>query len=223
MLARLALASIVLAAGAASAESWHAERLTSGAGIAPRMERLWSKDAALRAEIVIGGHPVITYVKGDRYVVVDALTGKGTSILRNPKSVAEDAKRGRPFGKEQEILTSRGAEKVKTEGSGEGACDLYRLTDQAGRREVCVTTTPEKLPMFVKAWDRQSGAESETRYLAWSKDLEGKGTTMADSFFAPDPRVTLETLTFEAFMAKAQAGENAAVGPIFFPDLLVGR
>ena len=44
-----------------------------------------------------------------------------------------------------------------------------------------------------------------------------------DSFFAPDPRVTLESFTYEAFMAKAQAGETAAVAPIMFPDLLVGR
>lgn len=223
MLARLAVASLLLAASAASADSWQAERLTSGAGGPPRIERLWSKGAAFRGEIVLGGHDVITYVQGDRYVVVDALTGKGTAIQRNPKAVAQDASRGRPFGNEQQLLVKAGGEKVKTEGEGEGACDLYRLTDEAGRREVCVTTTPEKLPVYVKAWDRQSGAESETRYLAWSKDLEGKEVTMADSFFSPDPRVALTAITYDAFMAKAQAGENAAVGPILFPELLVGR
>jgi hypothetical protein len=186
------------------------------------MERLWSKDAALRSEVVLGGHAVITYVKGDRYVVVDALTGKGTSIQRSAKAIAEDAKRGRPFGTEQQILVARGAEKVKTEGTGEAACDLYRLTDQSGRREVCVTTK-EQLPLVVRAWDRQSGAESETRYLAWSKDLEGKSVAIADSFFSPDPRVSIESLDFDAFMAKAQAGESAAVAPILYPELLVGR
>jgi hypothetical protein len=209
-------------ASAASAQSWHAERLTTGAG-APRVERLWSKGAAMRAELVLGGHLVITYVKGDRYVVVDGLTGKGTSIQRNPKAIAEDAKRGRPFGSEQELLIAMGAEKVKTEGAGDGACDLYRITDQAGRREVCVTTDGEKLPLVVRGWDRKSGAESETRYIGWSKDLEGKNVAIADSFFTPDPRIALESFTFEAFMAKAQAGENAAVAPILYPDLLVGR
>jgi hypothetical protein len=213
MLPRLALALLAFAASAAAADSWHAERLTSGAGGPPRAERLWSKGPALRAEIVLGGHAVITYVKGDRYVVVDALTGKGTSIQRGPNAIAADAKRGRPFG----------AEKVKTEGSGESACDLYRITDQAGRREVCVTTSPEQLPVYVHAWDRESGSESETRYLAWSKDLEGKDVTIADSFFTPDPRVTLESFSYDAFMAKAQAGESVAVAPIMFPDLLIGR
>jgi len=223
MLPRLALALLGFAASAAAADSWHAERITSGAGSQPRVERLWSKGAALRAEIVLGGHVVITYVKGDRYVVVDALTGKGTSIQRSPKSIADDAKRGRFFGTEQQSLVAAGAEKVKTEGSGEGACDLYRITDQAGRREVCVTTSKEQLPLYVRAWDRQSGAESETRYLAWAKDLEGKDVAISDSFFTPDPRVTLESLTFDAFMAKAQAGESAAVAPILYPELLVGR
>lgn len=222
MFPRLALMMFALAASTASADSWHAERLTSGAG-APRVERLWSKGAALRAELVLGGHVVITYVKGDRYIVVDALTGKGTSILRSAKAIAEDAKRGRPFGTEQQTLMTLGAEKVKTEGTGEGACDLYRITDQSGRREVCVSTGEEKLPLVARAWDRQSGAESETRYIAWSKDLEGKNVTIPESFFTPDPRITLESFTFEAFMAKAQAGESIAVAPILYPELLVGR
>lgn len=223
MLARLAVVLLGLAAGAASAESWHAERVTSGPGAPPRVERMWSKGPAFRAEIVIAGHSVITYVKGDRYVVVDALTGKGTSIQRSPKATAQDATRGRPFGTEQQLLVAAGAEKVKTEGEGAGACDLYRITDQAGRREVCVTTSPEKLPIYVLGWDRKSGAESETRYLGWSKDMEGKGVVIPDSFFTPDPRIELTSFTFDAFMAKAQAGENVAVGPILYPELLIGR
>jgi hypothetical protein len=223
MLFRLALVLLGFTATAAAADSWHAERLTSGAGGPPRTERLWSKGTALRAEIVLGGHAVVTYVKGDRYVIVDALTGKGTSILRNPKAVAEDAKRGRPFGNEQQLLLAVGAERVKTESPEEGGCELYRITDQAGRREVCVTTGKDSLPVYAKAWDRKTGAESETRYLAWSKDLEGKDVTIPDSFFAPDPRVSLESITFDAFMAKAQAGENAAVAPVLYPELLAGR
>lgn len=222
MLTRLAPLLLGLVASAALADSWHAERITSGGGT-PRVERLWSKGSALRAEIVFGGHSIITYVKGDRYIVVDALTGKGTSIQRSPKAIGEDAKRGRPFGAEQQLLVAAGAEKVKTEGSGEGACDLYRVTDQAGRREVCVSTGAEHLPLVVRAWDRKSGAESETRYLAWAKDLEGKDVVIPDSFFSPDPRVALESVTYEAFLAKAQQGESAAVAPILYPELLVGH
>jgi hypothetical protein len=223
MLARFVLVLLGFAATTATADSWHAERLTSGAGAPPRVERMWSKGGAFRAEIVLGGHTVITYVNGDRYVVVDALTGKGTSIQRSPKAIALDATRGRPFGTEQQLLVAAGAEKVKTEGEGAGACDLFRITDQAGSREVCVTTTPEKLPIYVRAWDRKSGAETETRYLGWSKDLEGKDVAISDVFFTPDPRISMTTLDYDAFMAKAQAGESAAVAPILYPDLLVGR
>jgi len=217
------LIALALAAGAAAAETWHAERVTSGAGGAPRVERLWSKGPALRAEIVLGGHAIVTYVKGDRYVVVDTLTGKGTSIQRNAKAIAEDAKRARPFGNEQPALVALGAEKVKSEGAGDAVCELYRITDQAGRREVCVSTGKEQLPLVLRVWDRKSGAESETRYLAWSKDLEQQGATIPDSFFSPDPRIALESLTQEAFLAKAQSGEPAAVAPILYPELLVGR
>jgi hypothetical protein len=221
---RLAASLITFAfVSGAAAETWHAERVTSGAGGVPRVERLWSKDAALRAEVVFGGHSIVTYVKGDRYVVVDTLTGKGTSIQRSAKAIAEDAKRARPFGNEQTALVALGAEKVKSEGAGEGACDLFRITDQGGRREVCVSTGKEQLPIVLRVWDRKSGAESETRYLSWSKDLEQQGTTIADSFFAPDPRIALESLTHEAFLAKAQSGEPVAVGPILYPELLVGR
>jgi hypothetical protein len=229
MLDRLAFAALLFAAGAigaasaAAADSWHAERVTTAAGASPRVERLWSKGPALRAEIVLAGHAVVTYVKGDRYVVVDALTGKGTSIQRSPKAVAEDATRGRPFGGEQKVLVAAGGEKVKTEGTGDAACDLYRITDQAGRREVCVSTGKEQLPIFARAWDRHSGAESETRYLAWSRDLEGKDIALSDSFFSPDPRVTLTSYSFDDFMAKAQAGESVSVGPILYPELLIGR
>lgn len=200
-----------LVAAAASAETWHAERLTSGSG-PPRVERLWSKGAWFRAEIVYGGHPLLTYVKGDRYVMVDAATGKGVSIQRSPKSIAADASRGRPFGNEQQLLEKLGGEKVKAD-APEAACDLYRLTDQSGRREICVSTGAEKLPLYTKAWDRESGNESETRYLGWEKALD-----LSDDFFSPDPRIQLESVTYEAYAAKP-----SGPAPAMYPELLHGR
>ena len=213
---RLAALLLGLSAAAASAQTWHAERLTAGGGAPPRVERLWSKGAWLRAEVTFGGHPIQTFVKGDRYVIVDAMTGKGISIQRSPKSVAADASRGRPFGQEQKAITSAGGEKVKTEGQGSGACDLYRLTDQAGRREVCVSTGEDKVPLVARIWNRQSGAESEIQYLAWAKDVPAE-----DAFFAPDPRVQLESFTTDAYLEKARQG---AVGPapVMYPELLLG-
>ncbi len=208
----LALASI---AATANAETWHAERITSGA--APvRVERLWSKGPWLRAEVVFGGHPIVTIVKGDRYVMVDGLTGKGISIQRSPMAIAGDATRARPFGNERASLTALGGEKVKTEGEGAAACDLYRLTDPAGRREVCVSGE-DALPVFQRAWDRATSNESETRYIAWLKGIE-----IVDGFFAPDPRATLESFTYEAYVAKAQK-EPVGPAPALYPELLHGR
>jgi hypothetical protein len=214
---RLAVLGVGLAlAGAAHAETWHAERITTG-GAPVRVERLWSKGPWLRAEVVFGGHPIVTYVKGDRYVMVDGVTGKGVSIQRSPQAVALDAKRTRPFGNEREQITSRGGEKVKTEGTGEGACDLYRLSDEVGRREVCVGTGADALPIFTRAWDRASGAESETRYIAWLKAVE-----ITDSFFSPDPRVTLESFSYDAYVAQARR-EAVGPAPALYPELLHGR
>lgn len=217
MASRLALLIIGWGfASAAFAETWHAERISSGA--APvRVERLWSKGPWLRAEVVFGGHPIVTLVKGDRYVMLDSVTGKGVSIQRSPKAIAQDAQHARPFGNEREMITARGGEKVKTEGAGETACDLYRLTDQAGRREVCVSTSADALPVFLRAWDRATSSETETRYIAWLKAIE-----IADSFFAPDPRVTLESFSYEAYVAKAQR-EAVGPAPALYPELLHGR
>ncbi len=213
MLSRLTARLVLsLVAASAAAETWHAERLGNGGGAGPRAERLWAKGPWLRAEIVYAGHPILTYVKGDRYVIVDAATGKGVSIQRNPKSVAGDATRGRPFGNEHDILVKLGGEKVKTEGA-EVACELFRLTDQSGRREVCVSTGEEKLPLYTKAWDRESGNESETRYLAWEKKVD-----LSDDFFSPDPRVQLESVTYEAYTAKP-----SGPAPAMYPELLHGR
>lgn len=213
----LAALLLGLTAAAASAQTWHAERLTAGGGAPPRVERLWSKGAWLRSEVTLGGHPIQTFVKGDRYVIVDALTNKGISIQRSAKSIADDAKRGRPFAQEQRAIVAAGGEKVKTEGQGAGACDLYRLTDQAGRREVCVSTSEDKVPLVARAWNRQSGSESELTYISWAKDISAD-----DAFFAPDPRVQLESFTTDEYVAKARDG---AVGPapVLYPELLLGN
>jgi hypothetical protein len=205
----LALSSSALAG------TWHAERITSGS--APvRVERLWSKGPWLHAEVVFNGHPILTLVKADRYVMIDAITSKGISIQRSPKAIAQDVGRARPFGNEREAISLRGGEKVKTEGTGDAACDLYRLTDQAGRREVCVSAGAEPLPVFSRAWDRATSSETETRYLSWMKDVE-----IADAFFSADPRVALESFTYEAYLAKAQR-EPVGPAPALYPELLHG-
>jgi hypothetical protein len=206
------LFGFVFGAGA-HAETWHAERITTGGGPV-RVEQLWSKGPALRAEVVVSGHPIITLVKGDRYFIVDGLAGKGISIQRSPQAIANDAKTTRPFGNERTVLTGQGGEKVA---STDANCDLYRLSDTSGRREVCVSKDDQALPVFSRVWDRQSGFEAETRYTAWLKAMD-----ISDNFFTPDPRWSIESLTYDDYVARSR---QQAVGPApaFYPELLHGR
>jgi hypothetical protein len=190
-------------------ESWYAERI--GTGDSPvRVEHLWSKQAALRSETVFAGHPILTLVKGNRYLIIDRLTRHGISVERSPEAVAEDAGRTRPFGDES------GGEQVRTEEIGGRSCDLYRLTDGRGRREVCVSQDAEQLPLVERVWNRQSGARAETRYLEWTHKM-----TIGDAFFEPDPRVTLEHYTYEAYL-EAIAKQRVGPAPPFHPRLLHG-
>jgi len=57
------------------AQTWHATTFVSSpAGF--RVIDYWSKGDWMRANTLISGHPITTLVRGDRYVVFDALTGE---------------------------------------------------------------------------------------------------------------------------------------------------
>lgn len=189
---------------AGASNVWYAERISTGD--APvRVEHFWSKGKRLRAETVFLGHPIVTLVAGERYVMYDRLTRRGVSIQRSARAVQEDARRERPFGNELETLLAGGGEKVRTEDLAGRTCDLYRLTDGEGRREVCVTQDEVRLPLFRRVWLRQSGRSAESRYLEWSRELE-----VEDAFFEPEPDVTLEHFTYDEYTRRAP---NERIGP----------
>jgi hypothetical protein len=212
-LAMLLTAAPVVAQGAPSA--WYAERITSG-DIPVHVEHLWSKGSKFRAEMVLGGHPIVTLVSGERYITVDRLSNTGVSIQRSPKAIREDATRGRPFGNEWIALEADGGEKVSTETIAGRECDLYRLTDEGGRREVCVSQNETRLPLLYTVWQRGSGREARTHYLDWTS-----GLTLLDDFFEPDSAVTLEHLTYDDYLLRA-AKEQIGPAPPFFRELLHG-
>lgn len=194
---------------------WYAERISTGD--APvRIEHFWSKGPRLRSETVFLGHPIVTIVSGERYMVIDRLNRSGVSIQRSPRAIREDVKRGRPFGNELEALLTSGGEKVRTEEMAGRPCDLYRMTDGEGRREVCVTQDELRLPLFRRVWLRESGQSAESRYLEWSRDLE-----IEDAFFEPDPGVTLEHITYEDYVRRAP-NERIGPAPPLHADLLHG-
>jgi hypothetical protein len=200
---------------AAEPPVWYAERISTGD--APvRIQHFWSKGPRLRSETVFLGHPIVTIVSGERYIVIDRLTRSGVAIQRSPRAIQEDAKRGRPFGNELQGLLGAGGEKVRTEEMAGRACDLYRVTDGEGRREVCVTQDEERLPLFGRVWLRESGQSAESRYLEWSRDLE-----IHDAFFEPGPGVTLEHVGYDEYVRRAPT-ERIGPAPPLHADLLHG-
>jgi hypothetical protein len=198
---------LLCVAAPAWSETWYVEQVA--AGERPLVvTHLWAKGAWLRSEVVFFGHPIQTFVRGDRYVIVDALLGTGVSIQRSPRAVAADAAGARPFAREHEQLLRIGGERVREERIGNGACTLFRASFGSGSMEVCVAQ-PDELPTFVRYYARDSQKSAETRYVDWQKGLE-----LRDDFFAPDPRVALQSYTYEAYVAAVAKGPVGPAPPL---------
>lgn len=198
------------------AETWYARRLTLG-DTPLRVEHFWSKGRRMRAHTVVAGHPLITIVNGDRYYVLDALTGKGIGIRRSPRALRADEKGGRPFGNEAKRLLDKGAEKVKTERLAGALCDVYRITDSRGRREVWITQEAPHVPLRIEVFDRSSGRTGRNDYLDWSQSLE-----IPDAFFEPDPRFEMELVEYEDYLTRSADGP-VGPAPVLYSDLLHGK
>jgi len=214
----VALTLLLLAAPAVAQETpntWYAERIISG-DTPPIVEHLWSKGPKLRAETVIRGHPYVTLVNGERYMTLDKILKTGVSIQRSPGAIREDAERSRPFGNEGSILQKAGGEKVSVEKVGGRQCELYRLTNNEGRQEVCVSRDQARLPLQFKVWRRKSGKEALTRYLDWTSGLE-----IPDDFFEPDSSVKIEHISHKDYLRRA-GQEQIGPAPPFYRELLHG-
>ena len=100
-------------AGSAAAQeaAWWTQRMTFGAGPA-FIENLWAKGRRMRAESIVEGRRIVTYVDDKHYAIVDDLGKAGVSIGRSEHSIGQDAKRKRPFVTElDEIVKQGGAKK----------------------------------------------------------------------------------------------------------------
>jgi hypothetical protein len=215
-LAALALCGV--GAGAApEPRTWHAETLSSGPqGVT--VTQYWSKGVdKMRAETVIGGHRLVTLVNGELYYAMDVTAGTAVAIKRSKRALAEDRQRSRPLGLEGFVIKARGGEKVASETLSGRLCDVWRLTDERGRREVWVQHEPAKemLPLRVQIYNRQAGAEIRTDYLQWASGLE-----LAERLFLPDPALTLQRLEYDEYVKRSGAGE--ALVPVLHAHLLHG-
>ena len=203
------------ARAATPAPSWFALALAhSEVGI--NVAYFWSKGPKLRAETVIAGRKIVSLVNGDTYYAYDATGREGVAIGRAKAAIAKDAANRRPFGRELEVVLAQGGEKVGEEEVGGRVCERFRITDDAGRREVWVTKDELRLPVRVEIFARPTGKTISTDFLSWTAELP-----IDDGFFEPEPGLRFQRLSFEEYAAR----EFTPVGPvpILYLDLLTGR
>lgn len=201
--------------GRAAPRTWHATAFVSGMG-GYRIIHYWSEGASMRAETLVGGHPIATLVRGDRYAVVDRLTGKALEIERSPKAIAEDAGRVRPFGFELDEIRAAGGERVEETKLAGVDVEVWRVTDALGRRTVWLSRDEPRVPLRVETFVRATSQTIEIDYSGWGFDLEIPGT-----FYALPPGLEVERLSYEAYLAKSREGP-VGPAPILYPDLLHG-
>lgn len=195
--------------------TWHATAFVRGRmGI--RVIDYWSKGSEMRARTLIGGHPITTIVRGDRYVVLDELTGRGLDIRRSPKAMQDDATRVRPFAFELDEVLREGGEKIEDVKVGAMDGEIWRVSDSAGRRKIWVTTADPRVPLRVETFSRASAETIHLDYSGWVFDLE-----LSAAFFAAPAHAALTTFEYDAYVTKSIEGPVSPV-PILYPDLLHG-
>jgi outer membrane lipoprotein-sorting protein len=206
------------APAAASGPSTWFSQVLAHADTGLNVTYFWSKGAKLHAETVIAGRRITTLVNGNTYYAYDAVGQSGVAITRSPKAIAADARGQRPFGREFENLVEQGAERVRDETVMGRACEVFRLTDQLGRREIWVTKDKLRLPVRIVVYRRDTGVTVTTEFINWLT-----GLAIADGFFEPESGVKLERFDYDAYIKRSSTGEPIGPVPVLYTDLLVGR
>lgn len=196
--------------------TWYAQALARGAA-GLNVTYFWSKGHMMRAETVVSGHKIVTIVRGDRYYAYDEVNRSGVSIRRTPEAIALDAPNRRPFGNELLILEEQGAEKVSEEDVMGRPCDVFRVTDSRGRRDLWVTRDELRIPLRVEVYDRSRSTKLYTDYVNWQS-----GLAISDDFFVPDPTIDFDVFEFEEYFRHATTKGPAGPVPILYADLLRG-
>jgi hypothetical protein len=198
-------------------DTWYAQALAhSDVGL--NVTHFWSKGPLLRAETVVIGRRVITIVNGPTYYAYDGLNRVGVAVGRSASAIEQDAERGRPFGNELSAILRQGAESVGKENLGGREVEIFRVTDEHGRRQVWVSTGEERLPLRLEVFRRQTGQILRTDFLNWLS-----GIPISDAFFEPEPGIDFVQLSFEEYVARQADGKPLGPVPIFYTDLLHGR
>ncbi len=196
--------------------TWYAQVLAHSPG-GLNVTHFWSYGPRLRAETVVAGRRVVTIVNGEYYYAYDALTNKGVAVERSPEALAHDATGQRPFGNEVGTLLRQGAEKIREEAVLGRPCDVYRVTDRRGRRELWVTQGTSPLPIRVEVYDRVRKRTFSTEYLSLQS-----GLAVPLEFFEPAPQVQLERYDIEGYYRRVSRSGAAGPVPILYSNLLHG-
>lgn len=176
----------------------------------------WSLGPRLRAEAVVNGHNVITVVNGAFYYAYDSLEGRGYRIRRSPAAIDADAERLRPFGLQLQKILAEGGEKIREESFEGIPVDVYRVTDDEGRRTLRVPTgDPNQIPISLETYDRSRGRTVRLDWINWLTGLK-----VPESFFIPPPNVELEEFeSYQDYRIRLAEGPIPPAFP-FFKELL---
>jgi outer membrane lipoprotein-sorting protein len=175
----------------------------------------WALGARLRAEAVVRGHNVVTVVNGEFYYAYDALTNAGYRIRRPPEAIAADSKRSRPFALQLEQILSEGGEKIRDETIEGIEVEVYRVTNDEGRRTLWVQKESSRIPIRLEAYDRATGSEWRLDWINWVL-----GVVIPESYFKPPSEVKLEEFESYDDYRLSQAVRPVPPGPPFFPELI---
>lgn len=196
--------------------SWYASTMAEDERGSFLIVHFWSLGPLLRSEAVLGGRRIVTIVNRDTYYVVDAVGGNGVAITRSEAARKQDESRGRPFGNELEQLLREGGEHIGTESAGSQTVDVYRLTDDRGRRTVWMSRTDPPVPLRVLTFDRPSGTNGKLDYVNWLQD-----PSLPETFFEPDPRWRLERFGYDEYRKRLRQGP-VGPAPVLYRHLLHG-
>lgn len=195
--------------------TWYVSAVVSGrSGF--RVTHYWSKGSSLRAQTMVGIHPITTIVHGDRYWVYDTLLNEGIEIKRAARAVAEAAKQHRPFGNDLEDLMRSDGEKVDSEILSGVAVETWRVTNDQGRRTVWVTLSEPKIVLRVENFDRESGESASLNYSNWTSNFD-----LPERAFEPPAGLRLQKFEYDEYIEKSLEG-LVGPAPVLYPKLLHG-
>lgn len=213
----LCLAGAALAEPAGPTTSWYAATVAEDEQGGFLMVHFWSKGSLFRSEAVLSGRKIVTIVDATTYYILDEVSGNGISIERSEAARGLDAQGKRPFGNELEDLLREGGELIGSEESRGQTVDVYRLTNDQGRRTIWLSRTNPPVPLRVETYDRSSARTGKVDYVNWLHN-----PPLSDLFFAPDPRIKIEKLSYDEYRKRIRKGP-VGPAPVLYRHLLHGQ